>query len=134
MVSDTPAEQLLASNPVEQAEAPSRPSDPGLASFVYSVRLQRTLSMITSTLYENSSSDDLHLPNSTSFGIEVFRAPHLMQKVANGDFQSLVQLEADLGAWEQSLPWSLRVPVSAQLLSLGEAPTFDVQAVALRAR
>ncbi|OCT48682.1 hypothetical protein CLCR_04542 [Cladophialophora carrionii] len=141
MVADALAEQLqlLPSSPVEPAEAltPTRPSDDnGLASFVYSVRLQRTLSMITSTLYETPSSDDVHLPDSTSFGIEVFRAPHLMQKIANGDFRSLVQLEGDLCRWETSLPWCLRVPASAQLLSPDETftPTFDVQAVALRAR
>ncbi|ETI26439.1 hypothetical protein G647_03216 [Cladophialophora carrionii CBS 160.54] len=130
---------LLPSRPVEPAEAltPTRPSDDNsLASFVYSVRLQRTLSMITSTLYETPSGDDVYLSDSTSFGIEVFRAPHLMQKIASGDFRSLVQLEGDLCHWETSLPWCLRVPASAQLLSLDETftPKFDVQAVALRAR
>ncbi|EXJ56535.1 hypothetical protein A1O7_06879 [Cladophialophora yegresii CBS 114405] len=141
MIADTLAEQLQLLPPrsveSEEAPTPTRPSrDNGLASFVYSVRLQRTLSMITSTLYETSSSDDAHQPDSTSFGIEVFRAPHLMQKIANGDFRSLVQLEGDLCDWETSLPWCLRVPASVQLLSQGETftPAFDVQAVALRAR
>ena len=130
MISDTLADQLLLSRELENIPVQVEHFDRGFASFTYS------LSMITSTLYENSSHEDLNAANFVTVGMEsrIFKASNLMEKIEGGDYQDLVRFESDLSAWEKSLPSYLRVPAVAELLALREVPLFDVQAVALRAR
>ena len=136
MISDALADQLLPAKTIEGVETLSGTSNSGFASFIYSLRLQQTLSMITSTLYENSATDDANASSFSSVDIEsrLFKAPGIIRKIASGDYQDLVRFESDLSEWEKSLSTCLRVPAVAELLNLRTLPSFDVQAVALRSR
>ncbi len=136
MICDTLADQLLPAKTIEGVQEFSKTSNGVFASFIYSLKLQQTLSMITSTLYENSANDDTNAASSASTNVEsrIFKAPALILKITEGNFQDLVRFESDLTEWDRSLPSSLRVPATVELLTLRTLPSFDVQAVALRAR
>ena len=129
MISDTLANQLLLTDGIEPVQSRGEGPETEFIFFFHCLKLEQTLGTITSTLYENSSHDNLR-----ATGSDLFRAPHLMQKVSEGDYRDLVLCEGELLKWERALPSSVKVPSVEDLLALRKPPLFNVQAVTLRAR
>lgn len=73
------------------------------------------------------------------YGIEganmLFKAPSLIRQIEAGDFQDLVNFEANLLTWERELPASLRLPPTMELISDSLAvSSVERRSIVLRAR
>lgn len=89
---------------------------------------------------ENAAADESGdaLPQYEDGGEEpnmMFKAPSLIRKIESGDFQDLINFEANLLAWERELPSSLRLPPIVEIIAHPHsASPVERQSVVLRAR
>ncbi|KAK7219060.1 hypothetical protein V2G26_007063 [Clonostachys chloroleuca] len=145
MISSRAARTRLPSELARQASASSPSSSPSSISLNFLIHLLELQEILTDVVAhynddESATADESGdaLPHYRYGGEEpnmMFKAPSLIRQIEAGDFQDLVNFEANLLGWEQKLPPSLRLPPAMELTANPYlAASIERQSVVLRAR